>query len=377
MFVEQITLADFRNYVSAELQPAREGVTLLQGENGAGKTNLLEAVAYLATLRSFRGAPAALLVRNAQQQAVLRARADRAGRSLLVEAELNLVGRDRFRLNRQPLRRNDDVLGSVLVTVFSPDDIEVVKGGPQLRRDYLDDLLVALRPKHHASRAELERVLKQRNALLRSANGALRPNMEGVLDVWDTKLAEVGETVAQERETLVLSLQPEVDQAYSRLSTEVTGPAGAVELSYERSWDGRLLDALHASRAEDVRRAVTSVGPQRDDLVIEVHGLAARTQASQGEQRSVALSLRLGGHALVTERQGTSPVLLLDDVFSELDPGRCAALASCLPEGQTLLTAAGPVPDVLAVVERVRVRAGTVQLGAAPVEGGLAGPGAV
>jgi DNA replication and repair protein RecF len=370
VFVEQITLADFRNYISAELQPAREGVTLLQGENGAGKTNLLEAVAYLATLRSFRGAPAALLVRSAQQQAVLRARADRGGRSLLVEAELNLVGRDRFRLNRQPLRRNDDVLGSVLVTVFSPDDIEVVKGGPQLRRDYLDDLLVSLHPKHHAARAELERVLKQRNALLRSANGTLRPNMEGVLDVWDAKLAGIGETVAREREALVLSIQPEVDQAYSRLSTRATALAGTVDLSYERSWDGRLLDALHASRAEDVRRAVTSVGPQRDDLVIGVHGLAARTQASQGEQRSVALALRLGGHALVTDRQGTSPVLLLDDVFSELDPGRCAALASCLPDGQTLLTAAGPVPDVLPVVERVQVCAGTVHLGPALSDGG-------
>ena len=306
MYVEQVALTDFRNYVSAELQPAREGVTLLQGENGSGKTNLLEAVAYFATLRSFRGAPAGLLVRSGQQQAVLRAHADRAGRSLLVEAELNLAGRDRFRLNRQPLRRNDDVLGSVLVTVFSPDDIDVVKGGPQLRRDYLDDLAVSLRPKHHAARAELERVLKQRNALLRSSNGVLRPNVAGVLDVWDAKLASAGEVVAQERETLVANLRPEVDQAYSRLSTGRVGTAGVVDLFYERSWAGPLLDALHASRAEDLRRAVTLWAP-RDDLVISVHGLAGAGQASQGEQRSVALALRLGGHPLVTDRQGTSP----------------------------------------------------------------------
>jgi DNA replication and repair protein RecF len=368
VFVEQITITNFRNYVLAELQPARDGVTLLQGENGAGKTNLLEAVAYFATLRSFRGAPAGLLVRSGQQQAVLRARADRAGRSLLVEAELNLVGRDRFRLNRQPLRRNDDVLGSVLATIFSPDDIEVIKGGPQLRRDYLDDLLVSLRPKHNAARAELERVLRQRNALLRSVNGTLRPNVEGVLEVWDAKLASIGETVAREREALVSDLQPEVDQSYSRLSTGGARTTGVVDLVYERSWGGPLLDALYASRAEDVRRAVTSVGPQRDDLVIRVHGLGARAQASQGEQRSVALALRLGGHALVTDRQGTSPVLLLDDVFSELDPSRCAALASCLPEGQTLLTAAGPVPAGLPVVERAQVHSGVIYPGrAAPV----------
>jgi DNA replication and repair protein RecF len=368
VFVEQVTITNFRNYASAELQLARDGVTLLQGENGAGKTNLLEAVAYFATLHSFRGAPAGLLVKSGQQQAVLRARADRAGRSLLVEAEINLAGRDRFRLNRQPLRRNDDVLGSVLATVFSPDDIEVIKGGPQLRRDYLDDLLVSLRPKHHAARAELERVLRQRNALLRSANGVLRPNMGGVLDVWDAKLASVGEAVAQAREALVSDLRPEVDQAYSRLSNNGSRMAGVVDLVYERSWDGLLLDALYASRAEDVRRAVTSVGPQRDDLAISVQGLAARTQASQGEQRSVALALRLGGHALVSERQGTSPVLLLDDVFSELDPGRCAALACCLPEGQTLLTTAGPVPDALPVVERAQVHAGVIYPGrGAPV----------
>jgi DNA replication and repair protein RecF len=363
VFVEQIAIIDFRNYVSAELVPARHGVTLLQGENGAGKTNLLEAVAYFATLRSFRGAPASSLVRSGQQQAVLRARADRGGRSLLIEAELNMTGRDRFRLNRQPLRRNDDVLGSVLATVFSPDDIEVVKGGPQLRRDYLDDLLVLLRPKHHATRGELDRVLKQRNALLRSANGVLRPNLAGVLEVWDTKLARVGEVVAQERESLVCDLRPEVDQAYSRLTSGPPGGDGTVGLAYERSWHGPLLDALHTSRSEDVRRAVTSVGPQRDDLVISLHGLAARAQASQGEQRSVALALRLGGHALVTERQGTSPVLLLDDVFSELDPARCAALASCLPEGQTLLTSAGPVPSALPVVERAHVRAGVIYPG--------------
>lgn len=218
MFVEQITVTNFRNYASGELSPAPHGVTLLQGQNGAGKTNLLEAVAYFANLRSFRGAIASAMVRDGQPQAILRARADREGRALLVEAELNLVGRDRFRLNRQPLRRNDDIVGSVLATVFSPDDIEVVKGGPQLRRDYLDDLLVALRPRHHAARAELERVLKQRNALLRSASGVLRPNLAGVLDVWDAKLAAIGEVMAQEREDLVVALQPEVDMAYSRLS---------------------------------------------------------------------------------------------------------------------------------------------------------------
>jgi DNA replication and repair protein RecF len=362
VFVEQISISNFRNYVTAELEPAPRGITLFQGNNGSGKTNLLEAVAYFATLKSFRGAPAGAMVRQGAVQAVLRARANREGRSLLVETELNVGGRDKVRVNRQPLRRNDELLGAVLVTIFSPDDMDLVKGGPQSRRQYLDDLLVALQPKHNAACAELERVLKQRNALLRSANGTLRGSMASTLDIWDEKLAGAGEAIADGREALIGTLEKEANHAYERLAgREGGGDERSVRLRYERSWPGRLLAALNNARAEDVRRGVTGVGPQRDELYMSVKGLTARTQASQGEQRSLALSLRLAGHALVTDRHGSSPVLLLDDVFSELDPVRSAALASCLPDGQALLTAAGPVPSALPVAQRTRVRDGVVQ----------------
>ncbi len=370
MYIEQISITDFRNFASAEIEPAPRGITLFQGDNGSGKTNLLEAVAYCATLKSFRGAPATSMVRTGVQQAVLRARAHREGRSLLVETELNLIGRDKVRVNRQPLRRTDDLLGLVLVTVFSPDDIEVVKGGPQFRRQYLDDLLVVLQPRYNAASAELDRVLKQRNALLRSANGALRGSMVSTLDVWDSKLASVGEAIVEAREGLVVLLEKETDKAYRQLSERQGSDddgggcdGGGVRLRYERSWRGPLLAALDEARAEDVRRGVTSVGPQRDEMYTSIRGLAARTQASQGEQRSLALSLRLGGHALVSDRQGSSPVLLLDDVFSELDPRRSAALASCLPEGQALLTTAGPVPSGLPVAHWARVHDGVVERG--------------
>jgi DNA replication and repair protein RecF len=361
VYLEQVSLANFRNYVAAELDPAPEGITLLQGDNGAGKTNILEAIGYAATLRSFRGAPTGALVRSGDQQAVVRARANREGRNVLVEIELNLVGKDKARLNRQAVRRNEDLLGALLTTVFSPDDIEIVKGGPQSRREYMDDLLAALHPRYGATRAELERVLRQRNALLRSANGVLRQGMAPTLDVWDTKLAAVGEDIAEARGSLVVSLQPEVGSAYNRLSAtgERTEP-GPVALRYERSWEGPLVNALQESRVDDLRRGVTTVGPQRDDLYLGLAGMAARLQASQGEQRSVALALRLGGHALVTERQGSSPVLLLDDIFSELDPGRSAALAGCLPPGQALLTAAGAVPPGLPVSRCARVHHGSV-----------------
>jgi DNA replication and repair protein RecF len=360
VFVEQISISDFRNYASLELQPAPHGITLFQGDNGSGKTNLLEAVAYLALLKSFRGAPANSMVRNGAEHAVLRASANREGRSLLIETELNLTGRDKIRLNRQPVRRSDDLFGVVLVTVFSQDDIEMVKGSPNSRREFLDDLAAALQPKHKAACTELERVLRQRNALLRSAGGALRGSMASTLEIWDEKLAQVGEAIAEAREALIGMLEKRVDEAYRQLSRGTSDSDGGVRLRYERSWPGDLLPALNDSKAEDVRRGMTSIGPQRDDLHTYINSLAARTQASQGEQRSLALSLRLAGHAVVSDRQGSSPVLLLDDVFSELDPERSAALATCLPEAQVLLTAAGSVPSVLPVAHRARVRNGTV-----------------
>ena len=190
---------------------------------------------------------------------MLRAKANRKGRAVLVEIELNVTGRDKVKLNRQPVRRGEDLFGTLVATVFSPDDIEIVKGGPQARRDYLDDLLAALHAKHGAARAELERVLKQRNALLRSANGTLHQAMAGALDVWDTKLAAVGEGIALARASLVTSLQPEVGSAYCQLSAAAPG---VVALRYEQSWQGPLLAALQRARSEEVRRGVTTVGPR-------------------------------------------------------------------------------------------------------------------
>ena len=355
MHIERLAVREFRNYDHAELEPASEGVTVLEGPNGSGKTNLLEAAVYLSVLRSFRGATPPLLVKVGQGQSFLRARAWRQGRLLELESEILSSGRGRLRRNGQIVRRSEDFVGQLLTTVFSPDDIGMVKGGPQGRRDFLDSMLAALSAKHVATMSELERGLRQRNALLRAAGGALRPGMEKLLDVWDAKVAEAGEMLVEARESLVASLEPEVERSYAAL-----GGQEGVHLRYERSWDGELLRALVECRQDDVRRGVTGAGPQRDDLQLLLGGLAARSQASQGQQRSLALAMRLGGHALVTARQGSSPVLLLDDVFSELDPARSAALAACLPAGQALLTTAGPVPRGLEVAKAFSVSAGAV-----------------
>jgi DNA replication and repair protein RecF len=355
-----LELRAFRNYAAAELEPA-PGLTVVTGGNGEGKTNLLEAIAWLATLSSFRGAPSEALVRQGEERAVLRAsvvRTEPEGgpRTTLVEAELTRTGRDRVLVNKSPLRRSRDLLGTVRTTVFSPDDLALVKGGPGERRRFLDDLLVACAPRHAATRADLERILRQRGALLRSAGGRATPEVVTTLDVWDAKLTEVGEALGRARARLVERLVPLVTSAHGAVAGE---DAGEVALVHAPAWrEAGLAAALAAARTEDLRRAVTTVGPHRDDLDVFLDERPARTHASQGEQRSLALALRLAGHHLVAEVTGAWPVLLLDDVFSELDATRAAALLESLPSGQALLTTAvslprGAVPELV-----VRVREG-------------------
>lgn len=352
MRLDRLWLSDFRGYERAELAPDPTGLTVVVGANGEGKTNLLEAIGYLATLRSFRGVPGEALIRVGAETAVVRAEGSREGRSLLIEAELRPTGRDRVQVNRQPLRRTRDLLDVFQVTVFSPDDVGLVKGGPQGRRQYLDGLLTALHPRHDATLSEVDRVLKQRNALLKANAGARQPSpdVRDTLDVWDAKLAAAGETLAAARHGLSQALAAAAGKAYAAVAgpslarRSVAGSRDRVALSYQRSWEGKLGDALQRARLDDLRRGVTTVGPHRDELELSIGELAARTHASQGEQRSLALALRLAGHEIVTGRLGSAPVLLLDDVFSELDEDRAAALMGSLPPGQSLLTTAATLP---------------------------------
>jgi DNA replication and repair protein RecF len=359
----RLWLADFRNYRAAELVPA-PGLTAIVGDNGEGKTNLLEAVGYLATLDSFRGAPGDALVRDGAQQAIVRAEVEREGRTSLVEAELRPAGRDRVLVNRQALRRTRDLLGTIRATVFSPDDLVLVKGGPAERRRYLDDLLVACVPRHDALRTDLDRVLRQRGTLLKQAvgtsqgrQGRLSAEVAATLDVWDAQLAELGDRWGVARARLVDRLGPVVGDAYDAVASR----EARVTLGYEAPWrEVGLAEALVRSRQDDLRRGASTVGPHRDEVRLVIDGMPARTHASQGEQRSLALALRLAGHAVVTEVTGSSPILLLDDVFSELDARRGAALVASLPPGQALLTTAGELPTGTTPDLVVRVRAGSI-----------------
>jgi DNA replication and repair protein RecF len=224
--------------------------------------------------------------------------------------------------------------------VFSPEDIGVVRAGPSPRRQFLDETLAVVEPKSARAAEETEKILRQRSALLRNVGRSLDAGAESTLDVWDARLDDAGTRLVEAREELVAELVPLTTEHYSRLA----GATTEVGLVYVRSWTGPLLGALAEARAADLKRGVSTVGPHRDELELSVAGLPARTHASQGEQRSLALALQLAAHQLATERLGTAPVLLLDDVFSELDPRRARALLAGLPPGQAMLTTAQPAP---------------------------------
>jgi len=357
-------LTDFRCYEEATLR-FPPGVTVICGANAQGKTSLLEAVGWAATGKSFRGVPDRALVRTGCDAAILRAEVVDGARVQLLEAEIRASGRNRVQLNSNAVQRTRDLVELMRVTVFSPDDLQLVKGGPAGRRDYLDDLLAALSPRYDAARVDYERVLKQRNALLR---GGLRgDDAVGTLDVFDLQLAAAGAELARGRVKLLERLVSAVTDAYAELAGERT----PITTAYEAEWAAEgldaadlgqaLLDAFASHRRAEVDRGVTLVGPHRDEWHLFVGGMESRTHASQGEQRTLALALRLGGHRLCTELTGTSPVLLLDDVFSELDDQRAVALVAHLDAGQTLVTTAGTVPRGIAADRMLRVDAGRVE----------------
>jgi DNA replication and repair protein RecF len=362
VLLRRLWLTDFRSYEQAEVT-FDEGLTAIVGRNGEGKTNLLEAVGYLATLSSIRGAPTEALVRDGAPQAIVRAEGEREGRSLLLEAEINRAGRNRAMVNRQPLRRARDLLGALRVSVFSPDDLALVKGGPAERRRYLDDAMVAASPALDVVRTDLDRVLRQRNALLRQAGGRLTEDVAVTLDVWDDKLAATGDALARHRDELVRALGPVLADAYGRLAPG----RGVASIDYRPAWAERgLAAALAEARRDEVRRGTSLVGPHRDEVDLAIDGRPSRTHASQGEQRTLSLALRLAAHDVVTRAAGSAPVLLLDDVFSELDPQRSAALVANLPAGQTLLTTASALPGGMVAGSVLEVADGRVRPHAGP-----------
>lgn len=357
MIIQRLELSQFRNYDSAEITFSK-GVTAIIGANGQGKTNLAEALGYLATLKSFRGVPTEAMIRTGADTAIIRAEiAHDEDRMMLVEAELSRVGKNRTQVNKQKLIRSRDLLGVVRTTVFSPDDLDLIKGAPSLRRDFLDDALVALSAKHDVVCRDVDHIVRQRNALLKQARGRLTVDIATTLDVWDEKLAVRGSELGDARAQLIDRLVPKVQDAYEQLAESLV----PVNLVYEPRWRRvGLAVALGEARGDDIRRSISTCGPHRDDIDLVINGLSARTQSSQGEQRTLVLALRLAVHRCVAEEVGSSPILILDDVLSELDPQRSAALLRHFPVGQVLITTAGELPDLAHIERVIHISAGKI-----------------
>jgi DNA replication and repair protein RecF len=268
-----------------------------------------------------------------------------------IEAEIPSSKAASTQLNRQPVRHRAEIASALQVSVFSPADRRLVEGGPAERRGFLDEVLVERSPRLEAVVNDVVRVLRQRAALLRQSGGKLDQSILTTLDVWEQRLAISGTELVVAREALTHELEPLVSKAYADLA----GHVEHVTLAYRRSWAGELAEALRSVREQDLRRQVTTVGPHRDELEIGLGSTPARTHASQGEQRCIALALRLATHEVRLRTAPEPPVLLLDDVFSELDPYRSAALVERLPPGQVLLTTAVDPPAVVGAHQVVEV----------------------
>lgn len=391
MHLSRLSLSDFRSYPAADVELG-PGVTVVLGRNGQGKTNLVEAAGYVATLASHRVAQDAPLVRAGAQSAVVRATVVREGRETLVELEIIPGRANKARLNRSPVSRQREVLGALRTVLFAPEDLALVKGDPSERRRMLDDLLVARQPRWAGVRSDYDRALRQRNALLRSAaplwrepgrgrRGAgprlapgetveeARSSALATLSAFDSHLAQIGGALVYARLRLLRDLRPYLAEAYRTISGSDTLAEAAYRTSLAAGTHAAslidqgevpeqdevvraMLETMEEVRGQEQERGVSLVGPHRDELVLTLGDLPAKGYASHGESWSLALSLRLAGFSLLRHDLGTDPVLVLDDVFAELDVGRRERLAELVADcEQVLVTAAVPddVPQQLLV----------------------------
>jgi len=371
VYVAALSLHDFRSYQAVDVE-LDAGVTTFIGPNGHGKTNLVEAVDYLATLGSHRVAGDAPLVRAGASQAVVRAVVRREGREATLEVEINPGASNRARVNKAPLPRARELLGLLRAVVFSPEDLALVKGDPAERRRFLDTLLISRTPRLAGVRADYDRVLKQRNTLLKTAGAARRAGggsaQLGTLDAWDEHLAATGAELVAARLDLVAELEPRVATGYADVAAQSvarsTGAPPGAGIAYRSSFalpeaverhtlTAALLAEVTARRPEDLERGVSLVGPHRDDLAITLGGLPARGYASHGESWSLALALKLASYQLLRS-DGDDPILILDDVFAELDRDRRDSLAGMVAATQQVLVTAAVAQDVPETLDGAR-----------------------
>lgn len=385
MHVKHLTLSNFRNYTTAEL-PLNSGINLFVGRNGQGKTNLAEAIFYCATLSSHRVSGYLPLIKRETNKAIIRVLAGFDDRENLLELELNSDGANRARVNKSEISRIRDVLGYVNVVIFSPEDLDIVKRDPSNRRAFIDELLIQLTPRLAGVFSDYERVLKQRNTLLRTSKN-LPANSPGLstLDSWDDSLVRIGSEIIANRYDIVQRMIPHLQDAYSAIADEKNDPNISIRTSllasslvdteldsedaYLQTLDRAEIETLFRNRLASVRskeleRGLTLVGPHRDDLVLFLGPLQAKGYISHGESWSYALALKLASAALLRKASmAGDPILILDDVFAELDSLRRSRLAGLVADNEQVIITAAVVEDVPSELRASRflVLAGTVE----------------
>ena len=343
MWLGWLEASDFRSYRQMRWNPD-PGINVVMGANAAGKTNLLESVGYLSSLRSFKGVPDSALIRIGTDRSILRGEIRTMARTTRIEVEMPKTGRRIAQINGNRLGRVTDLLGEVRAIAFLPEDLDIIKRGPSYRRNLLDSVAIQLWPGAHLDQRDYERTLRQRNMLLKQMGRQTDPV---TLEVWDERLSVAGAAVMARRAAVINALEERAGSAYQALAgspTEVKidyrSTWGAKSAGDRTDWETALREALGQARSNDMERRVTTVGPHRDEIGFTLDARESRIHASQGEQRTLILALRLASHQAVEQVTGVSPLLLLDDIFSELDKNRSAALARSLPVAQTFISTA-------------------------------------
>jgi len=342
--LHELTLRNFRTFKELRLEPDVDAVTVFLSPNGTGKTSVLEAVYALATAQSFRTSSAHDMIRTNETQSEVHGVLFQNNRRVQVDLTISKGLKNttkKMLINGNKPKSRIELADVLPITIFTPEGVGIVRESPENRRTFLTGVIEDKEPKTAVLMERFNKILKQRNALLYAFDGQTpTTSQKNELDAWSSDFIDVSNEVLEVREKTIALLLPLVQHFYEELSESST-PIG---VSYERSWLGDLSTALTKSLSDDLYRRHTTVGPHRDDIMLSINTRDARRQASQGEQRSIALALRLAGHNLVKQERGIEPLLLLDDVFSELDPLRSNRLLQLLPTGQTLVTTASPLP---------------------------------
>ncbi|MGC8464991.1 MAG: DNA replication/repair protein RecF [Acidimicrobiales bacterium] len=355
MYVEKLSLVDFRNWSELNIGFQSDKLTFILGDNAQGKTNILEGIYFGARHKSFRSSERLPLIREGAEQSIIRIEVLSRDRRRMIASQINRYGRDRVLINGKQTVRFDGLLYDFPIVVFQPDDLSIIKDSPSYRRSYIDEAVESVDVQYGQLSSQYDRLLRQRNNLLRSIGNRPAPSEILTLDVWDEQLSDAAEKITLRRKEGLEELSDFILSSYRRIS----GDNKRIELQYAQSWSDSVLSSLRKTRENDLRKQSTGIGPHRDDIVINLDGFNSRNSVSQGEQRTLAVVLKLASATMIEKVTGETPVVLLDDIVSEFDSKRVTRLFESLPSGQIFVSGTF-IPEGLSGSVVVEIERGTL-----------------